>query len=167
MTTFAHTRNSCVKNIKNFGAPLGKIYVGDLGYTRCTQPVVKMEDINKQGPVPTCPSLREQTPFRPLFRRVKEEPKRAVALAGYTYPYVLKTHLFLVELVFRPQISHISPKRNFLKSALQRGKVDFPYYCGKMRRKTFENETSRYLISRGTKMVRCHLFFLFYQEKHI
>lgn len=61
MTTFAHTRNSCVKNIKNFGAPLGKIYVGDLGYTRCTQPVVKMEDIKNKAPFPrvlACESRR-------------------------------------------------------------------------------------------------------------
>ena len=90
----------------------------------------------------------------------------AVALARYTYPYVLKTHLFLVELVFRPQISHIS-ELNTHQNALQRGKVDFPYRCGKMRRKTFENETSRYLISRGTRMLPCPLLFLFYQEKHI
>ena len=40
-------------------------------------------------------------------------------------------------------------------------KIDFPYWCETgWKRKTFENETPRYLISHGTSTFHCHLLYL-------
>ena len=78
----------------------------------------------------------------------------------HTYPYVLKRIFFLFWRIGFPCTKR-SPKRNFMKNALDpEWKIDFPYWCERMKKETFENETPRYLISHGTSMFVCHLLYL-------
>ena len=64
------------------------------------------------------------------------KPARADAFFGS-----LKKHLFLWISLPSTDITHIrikhSLKRNFLKNVLQRGKVEFPHWCGKMKKEKY------------------------------
>lgn len=60
---------------KKCGAPLSKIYVGDLGYTRCTQPVVKMEDIKNKAPFPRVLACESRRLFGLCFGGEKKNRK--------------------------------------------------------------------------------------------
>ena len=62
----------------------------------------------------------------------------------HTYPYVLKT---------------ITKTQLYAKRSPE-WKIDFPYWCERMKKETFENETPRHLIPHGTSMFHCHLLYL-------
>ena len=86
---------------------LRKTYVVDVECPRCTQPVQKIKDIKNIWP-------------RPL----ESKPARADAFYGS----LKKASVLPSTDISRIRINH-SLKRNFLKNAPQRGKVDFPDHC--------------------------------------
>ena len=134
LTIFANARNSKRRIKYRLFEPLRKRYVVDVECTRCTHPrKIIIKDIKNIRRVHTYWSLREQTPFSVLWK--------SIFFGGISLPSTDITHI---------RVKH-SLKRDLLKNALQRGKVDFSQGKGE-KEKAIENETSRYLISRGTRM---------------